>query len=486
MADGGWQRRMADGGWRMADGGWRMADGGGSLRPKFEVRDFEFKFTNLDPRDSVLPSAICHLPSAQPPSAISAAAFRRSRLRRQPTRHDRPAAQPRFEAHAAAVGLDDLVRQREADAGAAGLGRIERDERLAQDVFAHAASGVGDADNVVEQRDFDRGGIAARFVRVFHEVDEHLLDLRAVDEHLGARVAFDVEIVERADIVEDLVPSRELFARRGQARKLRVRLEERAQEREPLVDRLVDFFELFAAVALLREARGVEERADGRDGVVDLMVDDADRFLPDLDFLPAQLRGQALDEDEAQLERVETERPLRNVKRLFLFGRNDDEAVAAGRERVAHRLGELFEERRVALAVDARAAGEELARGDVRVDDAIGGVDEKDRDGRALQDRVEKQFLLIDIRALRAQQIRDFVVELLDLDGLVAFDGGESHAEVSVAKSAQAVIEPLHQRGDSARDPVRAPARDRNHDQPGDRPRGNLRHPERAGNARRE
>src|ERR1044071_1494250 len=75
-----------------------------------------------------------------------------------------------------------------------------------------------------------------------------LPDSCAFYEHLGARGAFDVEIVERADIVEDLVPSRELFARRGQARKLRVRLEERAQEREPLVDRLVDFFELFAAV----------------------------------------------------------------------------------------------------------------------------------------------------------------------------------------------------------------------------------------------
>src|ERR1044071_2755622 len=116
MAVGG----CADGGWQWADGGWRMAipdsvilsrvDGEGSLNCRlvdFEILrrasptqdDGDFS-QPLRMTDGTLgsPSAICHLPSAQPPTAISAAAHRHQRSRH---RAQRPKA---------SAALDDLLQ----------------------------------------------------------------------------------------------------------------------------------------------------------------------------------------------------------------------------------------------------------------------------------------------------------------------------------------------------------------------------------------
>src|SRR5204863_9900255 len=113
----------------MADGGWQ--------KPKFDVRGriqnfhLELRTLNLGLRFAISAAAIPAQPrSAQPPSAQLLPG------RRQPARDDRAAAEACFEAQAAAVGLDDLVGEREADVGAAGLRRIERDESLSNNIRA--------------------------------------------------------------------------------------------------------------------------------------------------------------------------------------------------------------------------------------------------------------------------------------------------------------------------------------------------------------
>src|ERR1044071_4504970 len=96
MADGGWQ--MADGGWQMADGGWRMADGGwrmgagrnnnaggaggrsalpGAPPTSCRVAQVRKDRGTWCARASRM-AAPCggRTPSAQPPTAISAAAIR--------------------------------------------------------------------------------------------------------------------------------------------------------------------------------------------------------------------------------------------------------------------------------------------------------------------------------------------------------------------------------------------------------------------------
>ena len=46
-----------------------------------------------------------------------------------------------------AVGFDDLVAERQAEAGAGGFGGVERDQGLAQDFVGHAGAAVADADD---------------------------------------------------------------------------------------------------------------------------------------------------------------------------------------------------------------------------------------------------------------------------------------------------------------------------------------------------
>src|SRR5688572_5893333 len=66
-------------------------------------------------------------------------------LRRQPTRHHRSPLLPPLQPHPSPMRLDDLVAEREADAGAAGFGRVEREQGLAHHVVGHARARVAHA-----------------------------------------------------------------------------------------------------------------------------------------------------------------------------------------------------------------------------------------------------------------------------------------------------------------------------------------------------
>jgi hypothetical protein len=88
------------------------------------------------------------------------------------------------QADAAAVRLGDLARQRQAQAGAAALGGIERHQRVRHHDIAHAAAAVHHLHRhrveAAPHRDLHVGGRRARFVRVLQQVEERLLQLRGV------------------------------------------------------------------------------------------------------------------------------------------------------------------------------------------------------------------------------------------------------------------------------------------------------------------
>src|SRR5213079_1097004 len=104
--------------------------------------------------------------------------------RRQPHAKRRAATDFGVDIDTAAVLFDDAVYRREAQAGAARLGREERLEDAWQDLARNPAAGIADleADVGLEARRRDRQRAAARHrvAAVDCEVDEHLVEHRRV------------------------------------------------------------------------------------------------------------------------------------------------------------------------------------------------------------------------------------------------------------------------------------------------------------------
>src|SRR5579885_2993719 len=104
---------------------------------------------------------------------------------RQRERHFESALRSVGERDAPAVGLGDLARERQSESGAAALRRIERQQRARQHRFAHAVAAIANFDAqfgaAADHCELHRVGRAARFVRVLEQVDEHLLELCAVE-----------------------------------------------------------------------------------------------------------------------------------------------------------------------------------------------------------------------------------------------------------------------------------------------------------------
>ena len=169
-------------------------------------------------------------------------------------------------------------------------------------------------------------------MRVLDQIDEHLLHLRRIDVALELRRSFDAEGIKQLSALNDLVPARLLLPRLRQARELGVRAEERAEKGEALLDQAVDLFDAVAMLRLLlRAPRRMKERADRRDAVVDLVVHDPDRLLPDGDLLPPELRREPLEQDEAMPLRIQMKDTLADVEDL----------VAAVEDRVLRRQQRL-------------------------------------------------------------------------------------------------------------------------------------------------
>ncbi len=69
-----------------------------------------------------------------------------------------------------------------------------------------------------------------------------------------------------------------------------------------------------------QQAPRVHQRRDRCKGVVELVRDDPNDFLPDRNFLGRQLAGQLFEQHEAMRLSVEQEAPLREVVDLGLCG----------------------------------------------------------------------------------------------------------------------------------------------------------------------
>ena len=102
---------------------------------------------------------------------------------------------------------------------------------------------------------------------------------------------------------------------------------------------------------------GVHQRADRRHGVVQLVRDDADLFLPHLDFVGAELARELLEQQQAVRHGVEQEPALRHVVDLRLTAQlQREQGIAATLDGFLQRLRRGLENGRIE-ACDTFAAG---------------------------------------------------------------------------------------------------------------------------------
>src|SRR5207249_11676700 len=133
-----------------------------------------------------------------------------------------------LEAQAAAVGLEDLVAEREPQARAERLRGVERHEGLRELLAGHAATPVRDADRrpaVGRLVDGDADLLlgAPRLPRVREPVDENLLELRGVEESgAGGWFAREAEGEGVGDLLQEFRPGHLPAPRPGEAREVRV------------------------------------------------------------------------------------------------------------------------------------------------------------------------------------------------------------------------------------------------------------------------
>jgi hypothetical protein len=178
----------------------------------------------------------------------------------------------------------------------------------------------------------------------------------------------------------------------------------------------------------------MRERGHRRQGIVELVADHADHLLPGLHFLATQFRGELSQQDELVLAPVEPEGAAGQVVDLFAVRVADGEhAVAAAFERVAQGIGGSVQDGVEGFAFQALALAEQLARGEVAVDDAVVRIDEQHRDRRVLHHRVEQQLALHQRKALVAQCIAEAVVGCDQFRQLAGAVPGQAEAEIAVA-----------------------------------------------------
>src|SRR4051812_1517302 len=163
------------------------------------------------------------------------------------------------------------------------------------------------------------------------------------------------------------------------------------------------------------------------------MADDADDLLPGRDFLTRQLAREPLQLVERVRLALQLERALREVECLLLvLELHAEKPVAAARDRARQRLGRVREDDIEQLAVHRASAVEQLARGDVRVDDMSALLDERERSRRVLHDRVEQKLALEQVLALLAQDATELVVRIDELADFIGAIRADREAEVAV------------------------------------------------------
>ena len=106
-----------------------------------------------------------------------------------------------------------------------------------------------------------------------------------------------------------------------------------------------------------------------------------------------------------------------------------------------------------------------LARRDVRVDDVAALLDQRERRGRVLHDRVEQELALEQVLAFFAQHAAELVVRIDQLADFVAAARADREAEIAIAECDDAAGQRADQRGDRLRERAREEdRRDREHE----------------------
>ena len=190
----------------------------------------------------------------------------------------------------------------------------------------------------------------------------------------------------------------------------------------------------------------MRQRRNGRQGIVQLVRDDADHFLPRRHFLRIDLARELLEQQQPVRLGVQKEPPLRHVIDLRFAGQLErEQRVAAAFDGLAQRRGRDGEITRKTFAFELAALAEELARGRVAVEHGIAVVGEHQRERRGLYDRVEHELALVQALPFDAQAVAQAVIGVHELAHLVARGTGDAHAEIAVLDAGDAVGErPRH------------------------------------------
>ncbi len=181
-------------------------------------------------------------------------------------------------------------------------------------------------------------------------------------------------------------------------------------------------------------------------------------FFHTMHFLGGELARQLLEEQQLVRLAVEDEAAPGEVVDLGLAADlHGEQCVAVALERLAQRGGGFLEQRLEREPLELAAAAQELARGDVAVDDPAGGVGQRERERRRLQHRIEKELALVDVEPLAAQQVAEGVVGSDQLDELAAAARRDADAEITIAQPADATADGFEHARPRPRDAHRQP-----------------------------
>ena len=202
------------------------------------------------------------------------------------------------------------------------------------------------------------------------------------------------------------------------------------------------------------------------------MAQHSDQLFPGRDFLAREFARQPLEQIQLEGPPLQDEGALREVK-CFL-----DAVDFCGEQTIALALpprravpaGACVSASRNRRPLQAAAAAQQVPRGDVRVGDALVRIDQHQRDRRVLHHGIEQQLALHEVRALRAQRRRQFVVRRHQIAELVVAVRDQRHAEIPFAvarhrarQRAQHLLDRPH---DARRQPEHRQQRRRKHQQP--------------------
>ena len=187
------------------------------------------------------------------------------------------------------VRLHDLAGQRQSQAGAIALGRIEGHQRVLQHLLVHALAAIQhiQAQPLRQPRQLHphviigRIGFGAGFVGVLQQVQQRLPELRDVDA--AAQFLFRLLLQGERDLLaqagQEGRPVHGLQLWLGQLGKARIATDEALQVARPVLDGGEDLRQPFETLPLHQHAAGMGQRGDRCQRIVELVADHPDHLF---------------------------------------------------------------------------------------------------------------------------------------------------------------------------------------------------------------